>query len=347
MKGKAATAVMAVIFSSLMFGALGLCTRYFRDCGLSSNDVVVIRLTISALGLSILLALFAREQLVLKKKYIPFMILFGLFKFLTDLTFFHAQGEISLCLATLLQMTAPYFVMIFSLFLFRERITGPKLIAMVVGSIGCVMVTGVLFGRVDANTNGILSAILSGLFISMFFIGNRIALEKDIGPATMLFYTTLFADLIALPFAHVGHVFDALSTPTGLMAGLALGLLMTLIPYYLLTWSSLHIEPTIVSMISVLEVGAAAVVGYFAFNEPLDVPHIIGIALVVLSIILVNVKIRLEYLKRYGKYISPLFKLKNYSSRYDTIYVIPPRYGPEIKGVPHRRILIRKAVRRK
>ncbi len=61
MKGKAATAVMAVIFSSLMFGALGLCTRYFKDCGLSSNDVVVIRLTISALGLVVLLALFARE----------------------------------------------------------------------------------------------------------------------------------------------------------------------------------------------------------------------------------------------------------------------------------------------
>ena len=70
-----------------------------------------------------------------------------------------------------------------------------------------------------------------------------------------------------------------------------------------------------------------------------------ALGLVVLSIILVNVKLRLEYLKRYGKYISPLFKLKTYSSRYDTIYVIPPRYGLEIKGVP--RILIRKAVLRK
>ena len=44
--GKAAkTAVIGVIFSSLIFGALGMCTRYFQnDCGLSSSDIVVIRL---------------------------------------------------------------------------------------------------------------------------------------------------------------------------------------------------------------------------------------------------------------------------------------------------------------
>ncbi len=309
--GKAAkTAVIGVIFSSLMFGALGMCTRYFQnDCGLSSSDIVVIRLTVSGLGLLIVLALFARDHLKIRKKDIPFMFLFGLFKFLTDVTFFFAQGNTSLCLATLLQMTSPYFVMVLSLIMFREKITMPKVTAMCVGSIGCVLVTGILFGEVNAKTEGIIAAIFSGLCISLFFIGNRIAIDRDIRPTTMLLYTTLFADLIALPFAvEHGESFVSILTPTGIGTALAFGLLMTLIPYYLLTWSSLHIEPTVISMISVLEVGAAAVVGFLMFDEDLTVIHILGIALVILSIILINVKLRLDYIKKYGKYVSPLIK---------------------------------------
>ncbi|MBO7409476.1 MAG: DMT family transporter [Candidatus Methanomethylophilaceae archaeon] len=236
--------------------------------------------------------------------------LFGGFKLLSDLTLFNAQNNITLCLATLLQMTAPYFVMIFSMFLFKEKLTLKKMIAMAVGSVGCVLVTGILFGEVDANTEGVISAILSGLFFGMFFIGNRVAVDRDIRPGTTLFYTTVFADLIALPFINHADVLDAVIDPKGAVMALSLGILMTLIPYYLITWSSLHLEPAISSMISTLEVGAAAVVGYVVFRDVLTVSHVIGIVLVLSSIIVVNAKIRTEYIKRYGKYISPLHKFR-------------------------------------
>ena len=265
-------------------------------------------MTVSAIGLFVLIFLFARDGLKVRKKDIPFLVIFGLFKLLTDVTFFFAQVNMTMCLATLLQLTAPYFVMVLSLILFKEKITLKKLMAMAVGTTGCVLVTGVLFGDVSARTEGVICAILSGLFISMFFIGNRMAIDRDIRPTTILFYTTLFADLMALPFINAGDVIGAVSTPEGLGMALALGIIMTLIPYYLMTWSSFHIEPTIVAMISVLEVVFASIVGFIVFNEQLDIPHIIGMGLVIMSIILINVKIRLEYIKRYGKYVSPLWK---------------------------------------
>ena len=65
----------------------------------------------------------------------------------------------------------------------------------------------------------------------------------------------------------------------------------------------------VISIISVLEVVGASVVGYFMFNETLDVPHFIGIALVVASIVLINIKLRMAYFKRYGKFIDPVIKL--------------------------------------
>ena len=51
-----------------------------------------------------------------------------------------------------------------------------------------------------------------------------------------------------------------------------------------------------------------AVVGYFMFDENLTLIHILGIGLVIFSVILINVRIRSYYLKRYGKYVSPLVK---------------------------------------
>ncbi|MBP5394893.1 MAG: DMT family transporter [Candidatus Methanomethylophilaceae archaeon] len=311
MDDKSKLAAIAVAMSAIMFGSLGIPIRYFQqDCGLPPLDSVVIRMSVSATGLLIIIMLFARDQLKVRLKDVPLLALFGGFKLLSDLTLFNAQNNITLCLATLLQMTAPYFVMIFSMFLFKEKLTLKKMIAMAVGSVGCVLVTGILFGEVDANTEGVISAILSGLFFGMFFIGNRVAVDRDIRPGTTLFYTTVFADLIALPFINHADVLDAVIDQKGAVMALSLGILMTLIPYYLITWSSLHLEPAISSMISTLEVGAAAVVGYVVFRDVLTVSHVIGIVLVLSSIIVVNAKIRTEYIKRYGKYISPLHKFR-------------------------------------
>ena len=303
------TAVIAVVISSVLFGALGICNRYFHeDCGLSSTEIVVIRLTVSALVLFIILALFNRAKLRIRLKDLPFIAFFGIFKFLSDVSLFYAQINVSLCLATLLQMTSPFFVMILSLFIFRERITSSKMFAMAIGAIGCVLVTNVLFGDVSANIEGILAAIFSGLCYSMFFIGNKVAIDRGIRPVTMLLVATVIADIIAIPFSDLGRTIEAVSTPTGIGAALAFGVLMTLVPYYLITWSSLYIGPTVVSMVSTLEVVAAAVVGYVVFSEALDIPHFIGIVLVILSIVLINVRIRIGYFRRMGRYVPLLVR---------------------------------------
>jgi len=304
------SAVLAVIFSSLSFGCLGICVRYFlNDCSLGPISVVFIRLTFSAAGLFIVLLIVGRDMLKIRLKDIPFMVFFGIFKILADGMFFFAQDNMSLCLATLLQMTSPYFVMFFSLILFKEKITMAKMLAVGVGTIGCVLVTDVLFGELNVNVIGLTAAVLSGLCFSMFFIGNKMANDKGFRPATILFYTTLAADLMAIPFADLSGTAQALSTVNGWAAALALGIFMTLIPYFLLTWSSSRMDPTVISIISVLEVVGASVVGYFLFNEILDVPHFIGIALVVASIVLINVQLRKIYFKKYGKFIDPVIKL--------------------------------------
>ena len=306
MKKERAMAIVLMAVGASLFGFLGLCTRYFMgDRGIGPLDTVAIRLFVASLFLLLILALASRSSLKIHRKDIPVFIVFGIFKFMSDVTYFYAQDNITLCLATLLQMTAPYYVMVVSLFLFREKITMKMLVAMVMSSIGCVLVTGVLFGSMDARVEGIFSALLSGLFFGMFIIGGRVMHLRGIRPETGLFYVLLVADIIAIPFIDIGGIGEAVSDFEGITAALAIGVMMTLIPFYIYTWCSSYLEPTLASMISILELVVAAVVGFVFFSEALSPVNILGITIVIASVMLINLRIRKGYRKRFGEYVPP------------------------------------------
>jgi drug/metabolite transporter (DMT)-like permease len=303
-------AAIAVAIGASLFGFLGVCNRYFyEEGGLNSLDTVMIRFSVSALFLLIVIGIIARKQLRIKKKDIPILVVFGFFKLMADIFFIYSQNNISLCLSTLLQMTAPYYVMFISYILFKEKITMNKLGALGVGTIGCLFVTGVLFGNVSARAEGVLAALLSGLFYGLFMIGNKVTLDRRIAPAASLFYTLLFADIMTLPFFNAEGVADALSDPEGMAMALFFGVFLTVIPFFIFTWSMKYLEPTITSAITVLELVAATIVGYLVFEEELTPLKIAGIVLVIVSILLINMKISKDLRKKYGDRLSPVAML--------------------------------------
>lgn len=302
-------AMLAVVLGATIFGFLGISTRFFNsNYGLNSMEITAIRLTFASIFLLLIMAVLARDKLKIRKQDIPLLFVFGIFKIASDVTFFYSQTTIQLGLSTLLQMTAPYYVMLISLVLFRERLTWKKLFALSVGTIGAIFVTDVLFGEVNMEIAGVLSAIASGLFFGLFLIGGRLFNQRGIHPATSLFYTFLFADCIALPFCFQGNLAEAVFNVDGFLMCLALGILMTLVPFFLYTWSTQYIVPTLSSMISVLEVVTATLVGFFIFGENVSVMNIIGMSLVILSIILMNIKLHSDYRKKFGEYIPDKLK---------------------------------------
>ena len=304
MERKRPIAMVAVFIAATLFGFIGLCSRYFyNDCNLGPMEVTMIRVLVSSVAMLVVIGIFARNQLQIGLKNIPLMIAFGAFKMASDVTFFFSQNTITLCLSTLLQMTAPYYVMLLSLMLFKERLTFKKMMCMGIGTIGCILVTGILFGELDIQVEGILSALLSGLFLGLFMICSKFSNDRGIKPSASLFYAMLVADILTIPFCNVGDIVTAVSDPVGIGNALALGILMTLIPYYLFVWSTQHIEPTLAIIISVSEVVTAAIVGFIFFDEKLTVFGMIGMILIMMSVILMSVKFRRVFKKRFAKYI--------------------------------------------
>ena len=295
-------AALFVALSAASFGFLGVPVRFLHDNGFAPLDITAVRLFVTTIALVIVALVVDRGLFKVRKRDLLFFILFGFFKLMSDVTLFRAQVTIDLSLSTLLQMTAPYYVLVISLFLFRERITLMKILAMLVAFIGCIFVTGVITGSMHSlDFVGVASALISGLFFGLYTIGCKLGSDKGYKPVTTMMYTFLFASLMTIPFANDVKVVESF-VDVHLIAGvLSLGVLMTLIPFFVSTWGVQKLEASKVSLISVMEVITACIVGYFLFDEEMTVLNIIGMSLVVASIVIMDLKINREIRKRSNK----------------------------------------------
>ena len=295
-------AALFVALSAASFGFLGVPVRFLHDNGFAPLDITAVRLFVTTIALVIVALVVDRGLFKVRKRDLLFFILFGFFKLMSDVTLFRAQLTIDLSLSTLLQMTAPYYVLVMSLFLFRERITLMKILAMLVAFIGCILVTGVITGGMHSlDFVGVASALISGLFFGLYTIGCKLGSDKGYKPVTTMMYTFLFASLMTIPFANDVKVVESFVDVHLILGVLSLGILMTLIPFFVSTWGVQKLEASKVSLISVMEVITACIVGYFLFDEEMTVLNIIGMSLVVASIVIMDLKINREIRKRSNK----------------------------------------------
>ena len=277
--------LLAMLLSSLMAIAI----RNLVDAGLSVFDATFLRLSIAAVVL--MLAVVATRSwhvFRIKMKDLPFFILFAVFKFLSDYTLFHALDNISVGLAALLQNTAPYFVMIMAFFLFKERVGKMTLLAVMMGSFGCILMSGMALMNQSIDVSGVLSALMSAFFLATFFVGSRMNSDKGYATSTYLAFVFVGAALAALPFSNLGDIKEGLDDVSVLFNALALGIVMTMIPYYIIGWSTKHLSPVTAAVICVSEVIFAVIIGTLYYGEHLDVQDALGILLLVGSIIMIS-----------------------------------------------------------
>lgn len=195
----------------------------------------------------------------------------------------------SVALATVLQNTAPYFVLIFTYFLFKEKVSKRANLAIIVGSFGCVMMSINAITGSTFDPLGILFSIASAFCLGMFYVGSNISLNKGYDAATFLFYMMVIAAIVSVPFADVPKVVSSMSDSSVLVNSLVLGIAMTLVPYYISAWAVKYLGALTVSVISVTEVLFAAIVGAIYFDESISVYDVIGILLVMVSVVMISI----------------------------------------------------------
>ena len=171
--------------------------------------------------------------------------------------------------------------------LFRSK----KCIAMVMAFVGCACVTGIMSGQLTLSVTGILFGLMSGFGDALYSIFGKIAINKKYSSDTITLYTFLMASIGVLPFIKVRHIAQTFSENTNMIIyAFLLIIVVTVIPYLSYTKGLSKMESGKAAVIASIEPVAATLVGIIAFHEKVKLFTLLGIAIVLISIAVINLE---------------------------------------------------------
>lgn len=290
MKNKALIAVLA---AGTFWGTMGFFARSLYAAGFGPLEVAQTRITTGLVFVGLYILLFNRSLFCVKWKDMWCFLGTGIVSLLLFSTcYFSALNYTSLAVAAILLYTAPFFVMLMSLLLFKEKMNGKKVLALILAFSGCVLVSGV-GGDETFSWIGILLGLGSGFFYALYSIFGRYAINRGYGAWTMTFYTFLFCSIgcaFLCDWSVIGTSFAADSSVAWWVLGL--GFVTAFLPYVLYSIGLENMESSKASILASVEPVVSALFGVFVFHEALSVWGILGILMVLGAIVVLNVKFK-------------------------------------------------------
>ena len=288
MKNKALYAVLA---AGAFWGTMGFFARSLYAAGFGPLEVAQTRITTGLILVGLYILLFNRSQFKVKLKDIWCFLGTGIVSLLLFSTcYFSALNYTSLAVAAILLYTAPFFVMLMSLLLFKEKMNGKKVVALLLAFTGCVLVSGV-GGDEEISWIGILLGLGSGFFYALYSIFGRYAINRGYGAWTMTFYTFLFCSVGCAFLCNWQVIGSSVQADNSVLLWvLGLGFVTAFLPYVLYSMGLENMESSKASILASVEPVVSALFGVFVFHEALSIWGVLGILMVLGAIVVLNVK---------------------------------------------------------
>ena len=282
-------AISLILAGCFLWACIGISSRALFAAGFSTFQVCTTKSAVTSLGVGIVLLVTDKSKFAVKRQDIWLIALLGLSKLAQDYLIFYGQAHISLSLTAMLQLTSPYYVLVFSAFIFRERITVGKVICMVIAAVGCVLATGVFNGGENNDVFGIMAAVIAGVAGGIFAMASKGTLNRGYAPETALFYMFAVGAIISVFFCDLPFMVETAAGDLSILGYmLLLGIVFTLIPHFMNLSAMKHMPITHVVIIGLSEIIFTALVGLVCFEEYLTLGNIVGMILIISSIVIME-----------------------------------------------------------
>ncbi len=284
------SSILLVLASGCMWGCMGLLVRPLNEIGLETMDICFLRGVVTFAVMLVVLLVFDRSALKVRVKDIWCFIGTGALSVsFFNFCYFKTITLTSLSVAAVLLYTAPAFVMIMSSFLFKEKMTGKKIVALVIAFAGCVLVSGVINGSGTLNAKGLLVGLGAGFGYALYSIFGRYALQRGYNSMTITFYTFVFATLATVFMADIPSIVNIVEIQPGLCVYATFMILfVTLFPYLCYTKGLSGMENGTASVIASIEPVMATMIGILIYKEEMTFVNTFGMILVLVSIVILN-----------------------------------------------------------
>ena len=282
-------AVFEVLLAGVLWGVISIFINNLSDAGFDSLQISLIRLSVAAVTFITFLAVRDPKKLRIRLRDIWMFIGTGIVSVtLFNTCYFYTMINSQASIAVVLLYTSPVWIMLMSAALFKEKITRRKLLALFVTLLGCVCVTGLIGGRIVLSPVTALTGIASGIFYGLYTIFGKYALTRY-DSMTVTAYTFLFGLIGSLPLGQPARTVEIIrANPRVLIWCIGIGLISTVLPYFLYTAGLKYLDSGRASILVAVEPLVGAIIGMTVYHEEHGVLKIIGIVLILGAIILLN-----------------------------------------------------------
>lgn len=264
---------LMMIFSMVIFGTLGL---FVRNIPVSSGELALYRAILAALLIAVYLGI-TKQKIPFAniKKEVPLLLASGVAMGINWIFLFQAYKYTTVSLATLSYYFAPVIVTVACPFLFKEKLTGKRVICFLMSTAGLVMITGI--GKIGSNTDfiGILWGLGAAFFYAVVILLNKFI--KGVEGIHRTFLQFLSAIVILIPYVAVtgGVTLGQLHT-VGWINLLIVGLLHTGITYCLYFSALKELPGQKAAILSYIDPLVAVVISVTVLGESMTVWQAVG-----------------------------------------------------------------------
>ncbi len=287
-----------VVAAALMWAISGPCAKYLMVHGVTPFELVQLRLTI---GIALLFVwLLARHPALLgiaRRDLLYFFLLGTTGMAMVQFTYLVAISKIKVAAAVLLQYLAPVLITLYSVLAARDSLTRATLVAVSGATLGCYLVVGGYNLDILAmNREGLFYGFAAAIAFAWYSIFGEKGMHRY-HPWTVLFYAIFFA---ALFWNCAGLFWDAAPGPLEAFSHpysaatwgfiLYIAVMGTIVPFGLYFEAISLIRSTRASIAATLEPISAAAVSYFFLGEALAPLQLLGGALVIAAVIILQLR---------------------------------------------------------
>jgi drug/metabolite transporter (DMT)-like permease len=280
--------------AAVLWGINGAVSKTILSTGLSSERLAQLRSLGAALGLLLVVAVYAPSRLRLTRREVPYLVVFGVAGLaFVQWFYFLAIHRLAIGVALLIEYLAPLLVALWAHFIYHQRVRRRIWLALALALGGLGLIVNLFGGAGKLSGTGIVFA-LGGAIAYMTYVLLAEHAVGDRDPVSLLGWGFLFASVfwaVLSPWwSFPGH---AVTTHAALGWGLPVWafaawmiVLGTIVPFFLLVSALRHLSATSVGIVAMLEPVAGALIAWAWLGESLDGVQLAGAAVVLAAIVL-------------------------------------------------------------
>jgi len=251
------------------------------------------------LGLALVFSLGNRALLAPGKGRLPYFALYGVVVALFNGLWSFSVALNGAAAATVLAYSSAAFTALLAWWLFREPLTPVKILAVLLGLGGCVLVAGAYDAAAWAlNPFGILTGLCSGLIFAVYSLMGKLTANRGINSWTALLYSFAFAALYFLPLSLLGGWLEGYAPLQtlfwlenrwlGWLVLFVLGVGPTIGGFGFYSLSLNYLQASVANLVAMMEPLITAVLAYLLLGERLTAPQLLGGGMILGSVLILR-----------------------------------------------------------